>query len=163
MRASIFVRSMSRQGNSMMDSARASGGLLRARRCVAVAPAIAPPAQGRLKPRRGNRRTKKDHPMLKTRPRPMNDSYPTPPAKCYASVPSAAAADEAMQDLASLSHRANPQRGLQARAAPHRAARGLRARGRRLGCAHQESGAAHRDDISTLMRKYTVLLASIHL
>ncbi len=40
--------------------------------------------------------------MPKTQLRPTNDSYPNPPAEWDASVPSAAAADDAMLDLASL-------------------------------------------------------------
>jgi len=44
----------------------------------------------------------KDYPMPKTQFRPTNDSSPNLPAEWDASVPSAAAADEAMLDLASL-------------------------------------------------------------
>jgi len=91
----------------------------------------------------------------------MNYSSPNPPAECYASVPSAAAADEALLDLASLrvSIIRNQRRSLaQPRAAPHRAARGLHARGRRLDCAHWTSAVDRGQDAGALTRIHSAIL-----
>lgn len=76
--------------------------MLLARGCLAAGPAI---ALASVRPPRATETEsegQKEYPMPKTQLRPTNDSYPNPPAEWDASVPSAAAADDAMLDLASL-------------------------------------------------------------